>query len=130
MLNLFVLRAVIVFLALCWLGACAAQEPETPGEPTLAPQISEGKRLFTVHCAACHAVEAGTVIVGPSLFGVAGRAPERAADLTPQQYVEQSIMRPGDVLAPGFDDLMPANLGIRLSGEELDAIVAYVLSLQ
>jgi len=38
-------------------------------------------------------------------------------------------MRPSDFLVPGFDDLMPQDLARKLTGEELDSVVAYVLSL-
>lgn len=49
--------------------------------------------------------------------------------MTPQQYVELSILQPEAVLVPGYDNVMPTNFGTRLTGEEVDAIVAYVMSL-
>jgi hypothetical protein len=30
----------------------------------------------------------------------------------------------------GFDNLMPENLGKKLTGEELDAVVAYLMTLK
>lgn len=49
--------------------------------------------------------------------------------MTAEQYVEHSILQPEAILVPGFDNVMPTNFGKRLDGDELDAIVAYVLSL-
>lgn len=113
------------------LVACAGnQEPAPTATATLSPQIAQGKQLFGQHCASCHAVEPETVIVGPSLFAVGQRAADRAPDMTAQQYVELSILQPNAILVPGYDDLMPSNFGKRLNGQELDAIVTYVLSLQ
>lgn len=121
----------MLFLFSCLITACAGSpsEPAASATATLTPQLAQGKQLFSVHCASCHATEPETVIVGPSLFAVSERAPERDPNLTPVQYVEQSIMQPSALLVPGFDDLMPSNIAKRLDGDELDAIVAYVLSL-
>jgi mono/diheme cytochrome c family protein len=112
------------------LVACTQSEAPATPTPTLAPQLAQGKQLFSLHCASCHAVESNTVIVGPSLSGVADRADEREPQMTAHEYVERSILQPGAFVVPGFDNLMPENLGKRLDGEELDAIVAYVMSLQ
>lgn len=130
MKQFFRFESLLLLLCCCLAAACAGQRSTaTDGAPTLSAEMAMGRELFRQHCGSCHAVEADTVIVGPSLFNVAERAPQRAPDITPEQYVEQSILQPGAILAPGFDDLMPSNIGKRLSGEELDAIVGYVLSL-
>ncbi len=81
------------------------------------------------HCGACHSTAADTVIVGPSLAGIAARGGERIDGLDARTYVYSSILRPGDFLVPGFTDLMPHDLAKKLTGEELDHVVAYVLAL-
>ncbi len=121
---------VVLLLSCCFLMvACQSIEPTAPPTPTLTAELAQGKQLFSQHCGSCHAIEADTVIVGPSLFAVADRAEDRAPDMTPQQYVELSILQPEAILVPGYDNVMPTNFGTRLTGEELDAIVAYVMSL-
>lgn len=124
-------RSIVVLLILCCLliVACQSADPTAPPTPTLTAELAQGKQLFSQHCGSCHAIEADTVIVGPSLFAVADRAAERAPDMTPQQYVELSILQPEAILVPGYDNVMPTNFGTRLTGEELDTIVAYVMSL-
>lgn len=123
--SLPILLVILLLLAACSEG----NEPAAAATSTLSPQVAEGKRLFGQHCASCHAIEPEAVIVGPSLFGVSRRAIDRAPELTAQQYIELSILQPDALLVPGFDNLMPSNFGKSLNGQELDAIVAYVLSL-
>lgn len=123
-------RGALVILIISWvLVACGQSEPLATATPTLTAQLAEGKRLFSQNCGSCHAIEPETVIVGPSLFGVSDRATERAPQMTAQEYVEFSILQPQALIVPSFDDVMPSDFGKRLEGEELDAIVAYVLSL-
>lgn len=115
-------------LLLLALGACggAAAPPPTP---TLDPQIAAGQRVFVAHCGACHSALGETVIVGPPLAGIGERGAARVDGLDARSYVYNSILQPDDFVVPGFDNLMPKDLGKKLTGEELDAVVAYVLAL-
>jgi len=108
-------------------GGGAAAEP--PATPTLSPELADGQRVFVNHCGACHST-ADTVIVGPGLGGIADRAATRIDGLDARTYVYSSIMAPGDFLVPGFDDLMPKDLARKMTGEEMDHVVLYVLSLK
>jgi mono/diheme cytochrome c family protein len=111
------------------LAACNSQETAAP-LPTLPPEVAAGKQLFQVHCASCHVIEGDTVIVGPSLARVAANAGSRVAGLDARQYIELSILQPDAFLVEGFDNLMPSTLGKQLTGEELDQLVAYLLTLE
>ena len=108
------------------LAACSA-EAEPPPPPTLSPQLVAGQKVFVAHCGACHSMDPGTVIVGPSLAGMVEVGATRVDGLDARAYVYNSIMQPSDYLVDGFDDLMPQDLAKKLTGEELDAVVAYVL---
>lgn len=128
-------RRVILAVFLSWMAALlvacgggAAAEP--PATPTLSPELAAGRAVFVAHCGACHSIDPDTVIVGPSLHGIAARGGDRVDGLDARAYVYSSIMRPSDFLAPGFDDLMPQDLARKLTGEELDSVVAYVLALK
>lgn len=122
--------ALLLVLALpaaaCGGGAEAAEPLPTP---TRDPVLAEGQRVFVTHCGACHSIEPGSTIVGPSLSGIATRGAERVDGLDARAYVYSSIMRPSDYLVEGFGDLMPQDLARKLTGEELDSVAAYVLSL-
>lgn len=125
-------RVIIGFLfcLLLTLAACGGGEAASAPEPTLAPELAAGKKVFVAHCGACHSPAAGTVIVGPSLAGIAAHGAERVDGLDARAYVYHSIMQPSDYLVADYDDLMPKDLAMKLTGEELDSVVAYVLSLE
>lgn len=113
------------------LAACGGGQTEAAApEPTLSPEVAAGQRVFVTHCGACHSAGADTVIVGPSLAGIAAHGATRVDGLDARAYVYTSIMQPSAYLVAGFDDLMPKDLAKKLTGEELDSVVAYVLSLE
>jgi hypothetical protein len=39
-------------------------------------------------------------------------------------------LRPDEYIVEGFSDLMPSNFGTTLSGEQLDALLAYLMTLE
>lgn len=118
-----------MLLVVMALAACSA-EAEPPPPPTLSPQLAAGQKVFVAHCGACHSTSAGTVIVGPSLANIATTGATRVDGLDARAYVYTSILQPSVYLVEGFDDLMPQDLAKKLTGEELDSVVAYVLGLE
>lgn len=125
------LAAAALFMLLAGgLAACGGAETAAAPEPTLSPQLAAGQKVFIAHCGACHSVEPNTVIVGPSLAGIAATGATRVDGLDARAYVYNSIMQPSDYLVEGYDDLMPQDLAKKLTGEELDSVVAYVLALE
>lgn len=133
--SLSLMRQIYLFflLSIFSLGliSCGQEAgPPPPPTPTLSPEAQQGKNLFTRECASCHSLIENTVIVGPSLHGIAGRAKERVADQDAHTYLLTSILSPNGYLVEGYQDLMPATFGKTLTGEEIDAIVAYLLTLE
>lgn len=67
----FVLSVVGLVVAA---GAGWAQVPLTPTFPVLGAEQAAGRRIFSEHCASCHAQRpAARAVYGPSLAGVIGR---------------------------------------------------------
>ncbi len=118
------------FALLLLLSACSGAAAQPEPTPTRDPLVVRGESVFFLHCATCHATVPDTLIVGPSLAGIASRASTRDANLTARQYIEISILRPDAFLVSGFANAMPADLGKKLTSEELDAVVAYLLTLK
>lgn len=115
------------WLVVLLLAGCGGAETAVPPTPTLSPQAIQGQQVFTRECGSCHSFSPDTIIVGPSLAGVASRAGNRVAGQDAQTYLLTSILRPGDYLVEGFDNLMPGTFGKQLTGENIDALVAYLL---
>ena len=111
------------------LTACDANGSPLP-EPTIDPLVAQGASLFQLHCATCHATAPDTVIVGPSLAGIASRAGARDGNLGAAEYIQMSILRPGVDIVDGFADSMPKDFGKKLTGEEMDAVLAYLMTLE
>ena len=86
--------------------------------------------MFIRECGACHSLIEDTVIVGPSLAGVATRAKEGISEQDPRIYLMTAILRPCESLVEGFECLMPENFGKKLTGEEVDAVIAYLLTFE
>lgn len=120
---------LIALILASLLAACGGAAEPTP-VPTLDPVLARGKRVFEIHCGACHSVTPDTTLVGPSLAGIGAHAATRVDGLDARAYLYTSIMRPGDYLVDGFQDLMPSTLAKSLSGEDIDAVVAYLLAQQ
>lgn len=122
--------ALLLLLLLAALSAgCGGATAAPPPTPTPDPALAAGKAVFVAHCGACHSASADTIIVGPSLAGIAQSGATRVDGLDARTYVYSSILQPGDYVVEGYEDLMPKDLGKKLTGEELDSVVAYVLSL-
>ena len=119
-----------LILGLLFLAACGSTPDPTPPPPTLSPLAQQGKQVFSRVCGACHSTTPDTIIVGPSLAGVASRAGSRVEGQDAYTYLLTSVMQPDAYLVEGFENLMPNNLSKQLVGEELDAVVAYLQTLK
>src|SRR5690242_10798613 len=92
----FLLELIVLSLV-----ACSA----TKVEPTPTPNalVIQGQKVFNARCATCHALVPDTIIIGPSLAGVATRAETRVPGVSAEEYIQLSILRPGDYIVEGFN---------------------------
>jgi hypothetical protein len=71
----------------------------------------------------------GVILVGPSLFGLAERAPSRVPGLEADEYIRQSIVDPDAFVVPGFNaGQMVGDWTQVLSGGQIDSLVELLLS--
>jgi mono/diheme cytochrome c family protein len=122
----FIVSIILVLLTVLVFSGCTAS---ADAGPTLSPAAALGKRIYSTYCAACHASSGETVIVGPSLAGISTRAGTRIEGYTAEEYIHESIIKPNAYLVDGYKDLMPADFGVKLSGEEFDGLVEYLFTL-
>ena len=111
------------------LSACSAAATPVP-TPTPDPFILQGQAVFNARCATCHALVPDTIIIGPSLYGIATRAETRVNGQSAEEYITMSVLRPGDYVVEGFNNVMITNLAKELTSEELNALVAFLLTLK
>ncbi|MCL4261606.1 MAG: c-type cytochrome [Anaerolineae bacterium] len=124
---------IVVLFCVLLLVACSGNADSTPTAPpsvTLSPEAARGKTVFSQNCGSCHSTIPETVIVGPSLADIATNAETRKPGQDGRAYLYTAILQPGDFLVEGYDNLMPATFGKQLTGEDLDAVVAYLLTLE
>jgi nitric oxide reductase subunit C len=108
--------------------------------------VAVGQAIFRQSppgCFACHSIVPGVNLVGPSLAGLASRAATRvtAADYRgkatdPVTYIRESILAPSAYLVHGAtfsskgQSMMPPNFGETLQPAQVDALVAYLMTLK
>lgn len=103
----------------------AAAEPTDP--------VASGRYWFSrppANCATCHSLEPEVIVVGPSLAGVAMRALTRVPGQSAEDYLRTSLLHPGDYVVEGFGNVMAQNLGDVLSSEQINNLIAFLLTLE
>ncbi len=140
-------RLVASLALVAALAGCGALTPAPTATPTAtvtaSPEMLQaelaalppgdataGKALFAaVGCSACHSLDPGVRIVGPSLAGVASRAVTRRAGYSAPLYLYESITRPSAYVVAGFPDgVMPQDFKLRLKPKELADVIAFLLT--
>ena len=121
-------KILLIVLAAIVLAACSTTS--TTPTPTLDAVQQTGQAVYNLRCAQCHALAPDTVVIGPSMAGIATRAETRADGYDAEAYIERSILVPGDYVVDGFTNTMPTNFGKELTSEELTGVVAYLMTLK
>jgi glucose/arabinose dehydrogenase/cytochrome c553 len=121
----------------------SAEATETAVEATL--EISDADAELRAHgedlfrngaegapaCVTCHLLDSTATGTGPSLVGLSERAGSEVAGLSAEEYVRQSILSPNEHIVEGYTaNFMFQNYAQVLSDDDVDALVAYVLSLR
>ncbi len=121
--------AIFITLAMIGLAACSAGVSVAP-TPTLSPLAVQGKKVFNTRCATCHALVPDTIIIGPSLYGIATHGAARVQNQSAEEYIQMSILRPGDYVVEGFNNVMITNLAKELTNEEFNALIVFLMTLK
>lgn len=111
----------------------ASMKPATTEAVSGSDPLAAGRRVFvTAGCNACHALaDAGSqAVLGPSLDGIAARAGSTVPGQAADAYIRASIEKPAEHLTPGYQDLMPKDYALRLSAQDLNVLVQYLLEMK
>jgi hypothetical protein len=69
--------------------------------------------------------------VGPSLAGIARRGGSRIVGMDTEKYIRNSILNPNGYTVEGYpENTMPTSLKDELTGDDLEAVIAYLLTLK
>mgnify|MGYP002622782680 CR=1 FL=1 len=129
------------------LAAMAATATPPPTDTAVTPAPSPTPRpvqgstveelILNAGCAACHAIgPLGEMRkVGPDLSAIGYEATGRIPDVSAAEYIRQSILEPNYALAPTcpngpcMANIMPQDYDRRLTSEQVEMIVDYLLTL-
>jgi disulfide bond formation protein DsbB len=133
----------IISLLLLFLGLAAFRTDNSPqsiqfaDSPSITGPIT-GEMLFqqptfgnAPGCIACHSLEPGIILVGPSLAGIATQVEGRIPGKSSAEYLRESIIDPNAYIPDGFTEgVMYQNYGDELTEEQVDKLVSYLLTLE
>ena len=105
----------------------AVAEARTPLQIFGSSPQEPGLTCYTCHNLNEPQTETNRGLIGPNLGNLAETAPNRVAGEDAETYVRNSIVNPQAHLADGYAPLMPPGLADRMTPEELDALVAWLL---
>jgi mono/diheme cytochrome c family protein len=108
----------------------------TVGDPERGRQIWEdgGGVIGAPGCSECHSLDGTEKTVPPALSapswqGISGRAGDRVPGLSAEEYLRESIVDPAAYIVDGYSDFMPKGFRFLLSEEDVDGLVAFLLTL-
>lgn len=141
MKKLFLILLMLALLAVACGGGNGDEDTEEQKDEPVAGAAGDaaaGEALFKqatigsqAGCATCHSLEPDRVLVGPSMAGVGARAGTRVSGQSSEDYLRESIVQPDAYTVDGFAaGLMPAAIAGELSDQQLNDLVAYLLTLK
>ncbi len=128
------LLAVLLVVAACGDGqADTTAQTAAVGDPERGRQIWEdgGGVVGGGGCSECHSLD-GSEKVGPfrapTWQGISGRAGDQVPGLSAEEYLRESIVDPAAYIVEGYSDFMPKGFRFLLSEEDIDNLVAFLLT--
>lgn len=112
--------------------ACGGDGGTTGGGA--AGDAAAGQTVYTQvaspACNTCHSLEPGVTLVGPSLANMGSEAGTRVSGMSAEEYLRQAIVEPDAHVLEGFSPgIMPSTYGTQLSEQQINDLVAYLLTL-
>lgn len=112
-----------------WVGSQLGTRAR-PATAQAADPVAYGRQLFNQYaCNTCHILsDAGAAgQIGPNLDGIAGRAGNTVPGQSAEEYLLAAIVKPNEFIVKGYQAVMPQDYGLRMTADELDALVKYLL---
>ena len=118
--------------------ALPTSESELTRVGNVAGDAANGEALFNTFqgdagfaCATCHRADSEERLIGPGLLIVGARAETRVDGTDTVEYIRTSIINPGAYVVETFPDgLMPQNWADIYAEDEINDLIAYLLTLE
>ncbi len=131
---------VLLLIVALSLAACGGESAPAGGEGDVAGpgDATAGRKIFDQNligaqagCIACHSLEPGVTMVGPSLATIGTDAGSRVPNVSAEEYLREAITKPDAHVVEGFSPgIMPAALADELSAQDVNNLIAFLLTLQ
>jgi mono/diheme cytochrome c family protein len=113
--------------------AHGSPEPRRPTADTsaMSPEEAAGSAIFTGKggCVGCHTAGFGGGATGPNLSHIGTEGATKKPGMDAEAFIRESIVQPGAYVEAGFPNgIMPTTFGQTLTPQELDNLVAFLLS--
>jgi len=112
--------------------AHGAPEPRTPtiDLASLTPEQADGAKIFTGKggCVGCHNAGSGGGATGPNLSHIATEGATMKPGMDARAYIEESIRAPQAFIVPGYPPVMPPNFSQVLTDQEINDLIAFLLT--
>ncbi len=110
------------------------QQVETAPAAEVSSEPRPPQQLFMVDmgCVGCHNIdqpqtETNKGAIGPNLGNLYETAGTKVPGEDAATFVHNSIIEPNKYVEPGYNPVMPANFADRMSPEEIDSLVQWIL---
>ncbi len=130
--TIFVLVILVLLLAACGGGGGGAAPAPAAG----GANVANGEKLFKqtvigaqAGCITCHSLD-GSKLVGPTMKGLATRAASEVPGLSAEEYIRQSILEPNAHVVKDYPAGVMQSYKNDLKEQELNDLVAYLLTLK
>lgn len=110
-----------------------APDPDQGEQQLVEGEIRASQDLWVSQgCSGCHMIDQNQTEdnrgpVGPHQGNLYERASDQVEGLSAEEYVYQSIVSPADYLADGYPATMPPNFAEKMSEEEIQGLVQWLL---
>lgn len=128
------LSMIRLFFTVLLLGVIAILSSCSPtsaaGSPVHGELIYREGKGEAPACINCHALEGDDFSLGPNMVGFKARVPNELLEgQTVEDYLRLSILDPNAYLVPGYRNIMYSLYGEHLTEEDVNNLIAYILSL-
>ena len=106
------------------------QSGQPDAEPTNLVALGEETFIGAGGCTVCHTIEGISVgVLGPDLTHIGTVASGRIDGVSPEAYLDESMRDPGAFVVPEYlDGLMPRDFEARLTDQQIEALVRFLLA--